>query len=95
MKIELSNIKKYEETTEQVRKLWKEEKKANIFLRILLFLTNQMSMLPKEIEKSKIISYDVLVISTKQSEEYRFSEYDSDINVKDIIKKLDKYFELS
>ena len=88
-KIALKNIKNFEITTEGVRKLWKEKKKRNIVIRIitqilLFFASPGMSPEPKEIEKSELVSYNVLVIRTFQGEVYEFSEraYDIDINQK-------------
>jgi hypothetical protein len=94
-RIMLSNIKSYEIIIEEARRVWKEEKKANLLIRILLWIVSPGdSALPKEIKKSKIVSYDVLKIRTFQGDDYKFSEREYDINVNEKVKELNDYLNL-
>ncbi|MFB7142059.1 hypothetical protein ACFCYN_20595 [Gottfriedia sp. NPDC056225] len=98
-RIVINNIKNFEITTEEVRKLWKENHKGNIIIRIitqilLLFASPGDSPVPKEIEKSELVSYKVLVIRTFQGEVYEFSERAYDINISQKANELNKLLKL-
>lgn len=96
LKIELFKIKNYDVTIKTARKLWKEKKKANLFLRIINFIANPgIPMLPKEVQKNGIYSYELLNIVTFQGKDYIFSEYEhEDFNVQEKVKELNKYLSL-
>ncbi|MFB7142055.1 hypothetical protein ACFCYN_20575 [Gottfriedia sp. NPDC056225] len=98
-RIALRDIKNYDITTEEVRKLWKVKKKGNIIFRIitqilLLFASPGDSPIPKEIEKSELVSYNVLVIRTFQGEVYEFSERAYDIDISQKSNELNKLLKL-